>query len=290
MKNFFKISVTTLGTLALLGTSVLAATGTVAAESGLVLRKSASKSGEPMMTVPNNTEVDILEESGEWYKIKYNEQEGYIYAQFVKVKEEEVKPSENENQNQNENQNNQALKVYEIPLITSTVINEIPANTQITVQKKIKNWSYVVAGDIQGWVRSYGLKHDTAEQVQEQNVENTETNVTETTTQVEEQATEVTEQTETESTETQENNQTSTTETSSEETTQTTTSGKGVINVEYANVRKEASTDSDVVTTLTKNTSITIKAEVPDWYQIEYKGADGVVYSGFISKKLITIQ
>ena len=279
MKNFLKISVTTLGTLAVLGTSVFATTGIVAAESGLVLRQTASKSGEPITTVPNNTEVEITEESGEWYKVKYNEQEGYIFAQFVKVKEEtEVKPQENNNETQNENQNTQALRVYEIPLITSTIINEIPAGTQITVQKEIKNWSYVVAGDIHGWVRSSGLNNT----VIEQNTESTQVQ--------QEETTEVTEQTETETTTTQENNQTSEPTSSTETSSQTSNSDKGIISVEYANVRKEASTDAEVVTTLTKGTSVTIKSEVTDWYQIEYKGADGVVYSGFVSKRLITEQ
>ena len=87
MKNLIKISLTTLGTIAILGTSVMALTGTVNSSSGLVLRKAADRNGEPITTVPSQTEVNIIEKSGEWYKVTYNSQEGYLFAEYVNATE-----------------------------------------------------------------------------------------------------------------------------------------------------------------------------------------------------------
>ena len=94
MLNWKKIFVTTLGTLSVLGTTVFAATGVVNAPSGLVLRETASKGGNPLATVPDKAQVEIVEEDGEWYKAKVNEQTGYLFAEFVNKTETTEKPSE----------------------------------------------------------------------------------------------------------------------------------------------------------------------------------------------------
>ena len=53
---------------------------------------------------------------------------------------------------------NGKLKVYMIPVISSSVTAEIDSSTEFTVVKEITNWTYIMAGDIQGWVRTYGIK------------------------------------------------------------------------------------------------------------------------------------
>ena len=63
-------------------------TGNVNATSGLVLRQTASKTGDPITTVGNNETVEILETLDEWYKVKYGNNEGYLYKQYVNVTEE----------------------------------------------------------------------------------------------------------------------------------------------------------------------------------------------------------
>ena len=72
----------------LAGIKCYATTGTVNAPSGLVLRESASKSAEPITTVSNNESVEIIETLDEWYKVKYGNNEGYLYKDYVVVKEE----------------------------------------------------------------------------------------------------------------------------------------------------------------------------------------------------------
>lgn len=291
MKNLIKISITTLGTLAILGTSTLAITGTVNAPSGLVLRQEASKTANPITTVPDKAEVNIVEESGEWYKVTYNSQEGYLFAEYVNATEEvnsqepetpamqEQPATENPSNVQAENK----LEVYIMPLITSTVINEIEPNAEITIIKEITNWSYVSVGEIQGWVRTYGLEGGTQTLVtetpsEEPEVENPATQEPETPTE------------QPESSEEEPEDQTTTPEPSNTAQTESpSTATKGFVVVDYANVRKEASTDSAIVTTLTRDTSFTIKAETEEWYKIQYTGLDGTLYEGYIFKSLTTV-
>ena len=107
MKRFGTISLLILVITLVFGSTVVAVTGTVNAPSGLVLRSEASKSGAPLATVPDKTEVEVVEESGEWYKVRINGQEGYLFKEYVvnvpEIQEpektevpDETKPAENE--------------------------------------------------------------------------------------------------------------------------------------------------------------------------------------------------
>ena len=287
MKNILKISITTLGAITILGTSVMALTGNVNSSSGLVLRKAADRNSEPITTVPAQTEVNIIEKSGDWYKVTYNSQEGYLYAEYVKTTEtpqETEQPTEAPTQAEPNNQVSNKVKVYNIPLITSTVINEIPENTQITIQKQITNWSYVSAGDIQGWVRTYAINENA-------NAVSQETKQPE----VEPETKQPEVEPETQQPENEETKPEETTPVAAEPETnaqeETPTSVKiGAVNVNYANVRKEASTSSDILTTLAKDTSFTIEEETAEWYKIKYTATDGTVYNGYISKSLVTVR
>ena len=88
MKNLKRISIIFLLTVIVLTIKSLAITGTVNAPNGLILRKEASKSGEVIMTISDKSQVEIIEKSGEWYKIKYGNNEGYLFAEYVDLKEE----------------------------------------------------------------------------------------------------------------------------------------------------------------------------------------------------------
>ena len=107
MRRFGTISLLILVITLVFGPAVVAVTGTVNAPSGLVLRSEASKTGAPLATVPDKTEVEVVEESGEWYKVRMNGQEGYLFKEYVvnvpEIQEpekpevpDETKPAENE--------------------------------------------------------------------------------------------------------------------------------------------------------------------------------------------------
>lgn len=291
MKNLKKLCVTAIGTLGILGTTVFATTGIVNAPSGLVLRQEASTSSAPLATVPDKTEVNILEESEEWYKVTYNNQEGYLFKEYVNSNESvepETPATEESTQDPQTTtetpvegvqnvQTKSQVKVYAIPLITSTAINEIQANVEVTIEKQITNWSYISAGEIKGWVRTYGIQNPVQEPTQEQPIEQPETPETE------EPVEEPTQEPEEPETPNEPADNTSSSETP-------LTDIKGFVAVDYANVRKEASTSSEIVTTLTRDTSFEVLAETAEWYKIRYTSPDEVVYEGYMSKELVTTR
>ena len=298
MKNLKKLCVIAIGTLGILGTTVFAATGIVNAPSGLVLRQEASTSSAPLATVPDKTEVNILEESEEWYKVTYNNQEGYLFKEYVNSNESlETETPETEEPIEEPTQDPQTttetpvegvqnvqtksqVKVYAIPLITSTAINEIQANVEVTIEKQITNWSYISAGEIKGWVRTYGIQNPVQEPTQEQPAEQPEIPETE---EPVEEPTQEPEEPETPETPNEPADNTSSSETP-------VTDIKGFVAVDYANVRKEASTSSEIVTTLTRDTSFEVLAETAEWYKIRYTSPDEVVYEGYMSKELVTTR
>lgn len=284
MKNFKRncLVVTTIACLGFLGTSALGASGTVNAPSGLVLRNEASRSGEPLTTVPDKAEVEVLEDVGEWYKVRVNGQEGFLFKEYVtnvteiqKPENTEV-PEESKTGENNDTKISGEVKVHIIPVMSSSVIGKIDSNMEFKVEKEITNWSYVTAGNIQGWVRTSKIKGETkkpTETEQPESPENTEPTTPEPATPT------VTEPETPTATEPKDN-------TGNGESA--VDNQKGFVAVDYANVRKQASTSSEIVTTLTRDTSFTITAETEDWYKITYTGLDETVYVGYIYKNLTT--
>lgn len=264
------ISILILSTLILLGTTSFAKTGTVNAPNGLVLRNEASKSAKPITTVYDNAKVEILEQSGEWYKVKYDNYEGYMFAEYIEVEEEEntveekpqeepqveepVSTPENENNDQEVSSYPQTkvvksnLNIYIIPSVTSNVIGSIEQSKTVTVNYVLNGWSNITYENIEGWIRNYYIDN---ENTVNNNEENTPSN---------------------------DNNE------QLQENTNTFETKKAYINVSSsANVRESASTSANIVTTLTRNTQVNIVGEEGDFYKIEYKN-----YSGYVAKSLVS--
>ena len=280
MKKFKTISLLILISIIALGSTVFAVTGTVNAPSGPVLRGEASKEGTPLDTVPDKTELEIIKDTGEWCKVTYNGKTGYLFGQYVNRKETPpqtpITPETPEVTDSNSVQAKSKIKVYMIPVITSTVINEIEPNAQITIEKQITNWSYIVSGDIQGWIRTYGVQNEIPAPATTPEAQKPE----EPTPKIPETPTIPTNE---------EPEKPATTPANNSGASETVVNNvKGFVAVDYANIRKDASTNSQIITTLTKGTSFTITAETEDWYKMTYTGLDGTVYVGYIYKNLAT--
>lgn len=268
MNKFKKVSVATVLGFAILGTTVLATTGKVYNTSqGLVLRGEASKTGSPLATVPNDKEFEIIEDLGEWYKVKVDGTEGYLFAEYVKVEEEPVEeeptieqPENNEPETIKPNTTKTETKIYMLPLITSSNIGTIPANTELNIEKTLNNWAYVSYNNVNGWIRTYNY--------------NTET--------VETEEPEVAPEPEQEDPEEEKPEENVETSAPSENTNLSFT--RGYINEDSVNVRKEPTTDSEVVTTLILNTGVTITAQTDEWYKVTYGNYTGYIYKPLISE------
>lgn len=278
MKNLKRISIMFLLTVIVLTIKSLAITGTVNAPNGLILRKEASKSGQVIMTISDKSQVEIIEKSGDWYKVKYNNNEGYLFAEYVEAKDdpEEEKPTqteepkeeqqpeekqEQENPKQNEETQEQVselpkqvqtasnLKVYVVPSVTASIVNNIETGKTITINKELNDWVNITFENKNGWVRKSLIENATvAEKPEEPKQEKP--------TQAEEPK--------------------------QNETTFETK--KGYINADMSvNVRKSASASATVLTTLNPNTEVTVVGEENDFYKIEYKE-----YKGYVAKRLIS--
>ena len=271
MNKIKKVSVVAVAGLILFGTTVFASTGKVYNTSqGLVLRSEASKTSTPLATIPNDKEVEIVEDLGEWYKVNVDGKEGYLFAEYVSVIKEqpaenqptEEQPTDNETvENTKPNTTKIETKIYTLPLITSSVIGTIPQNTELQIEKTLNNWAYISYNNINGWIRTYNYNSEIVETPEQtQVVENTETKPDE--------------ETAVATTETSENTNLSFT--------------RGYINEASVNVRKGPSTDTEVVTILILNTGVTITAQTDEWYKISYGDYTGYVYKPLISSSPTT--
>lgn len=273
MNKFKKVSVATIAGLAIFGTTVFGATGKVYNTSqGLVLRGEASKTGAPLATIPNDKEFEIVEDLGEWYKVNIDGKEGYLFAEYVEVQNE----SSNETPEPEEpiseepvdsievNSTKTETKIYMLPVITSSTIGTIPANTELNVIKTLNNWAYVSYENLNGWIRTYNYNVETVETEQPEEP---------TVTEPEEEKPEEKPNTTVETNAPVENTDLSFT--------------RGYINESSVNVRKEPSTSSEVITTLLLNTGVSISAQTDEWYKVTYGDYTGYVYKPLISEKPI---
>ena len=285
MNNLKRVLSVALGGIILVGTTSFASTGIVNAPNGLVLRETASKSANPVLTVSDDSEVEIIEKDGEWYKVKYNSYEGYLFAEYVEVEEEpeteiagveeakqeesteeqaeEKETSEVENSENTEKQYPQNLNVksdltiYSIPSVTAKTIATVNKDTEITINYELNNWVNITYGNTTGWARKYFINNETT--TVEEEPENTESEITEEP---------KVEQEKTENTVTPIDNK------------------KGYIDVSSsANIREKASTDSSIINTLLRNTEVTIIAEEGDFYKIKYQDITGYIAKSLISEK-----
>jgi cell wall-associated NlpC family hydrolase len=123
----------------------------------------------------------------------------------------------------------------------------------VKINKVINSWAYITFENNNGWVRNALL-----------NYSNTQTSQT-------------TEETTTSKTE-------ATTPKTEETTTTAYEAKKGYISATVsANVRETASTSAKILTTLTRNTGVTIVGEDGEFYKITYSN-----YTGYISKALVS--
>lgn len=239
----------------------------------LKLRKEPSTDSIVLELMSIGEKVEVLEKQGDWYKVRYKEITGYAHQDYLKVEEEieqkqpqeqitEQMPQETEQPiEENESTStmthmvtNTETMLYYTPRINASAVTSIKAQTQVEILERLEKWSYVTDDQSYGWIPNTTLSNTepSIQKPQEQQPEETPT---------EEQPTQ---QEETEPTIQQEPT-------------------IGYINWESINVRKEPSTDAEVLGTLLLNTEVKVLSEEKDWCKIEYK--EGF---GYVAKRLIS--
>ena len=160
-----------------------ASTTGVITEVTVNVRKEASVDSDVVMFVTQDDKVEVIEKTGEWYKIKYNKKEGYVYSDFVKVDSEKISQSTTTEQEKLQSEDDEVTKtitpslileknttVKIAPSIMSYVIYTTTEETTINVNEQINGWSYITVNNINGWVRTEDIKEaDNKETTAEEN-------------------------------------------------------------------------------------------------------------------------
>ena len=281
-----KKSIKSIVTVAILGIAVLffinssfaANTAKVNVETAN-LRETADSNSKILEQLSLNQEVEVIEQSGDWYKVKAMGITGYLRQDLITVEQSQEEPTntsveENtqatqtesetnttpEENNEEQQDNNSSTKrdgatkkVTEdtklkiVPAINATDIIEVKKDEEVIVTETINDWVCVETETTKGWIRKEKLK-DVEENQETQQEENKE--------------------------ETTENQQVA-------ETVLKTL----FVNAETVNVRKEANTDSEVVVKLSLNTSVDVYAEENGWSKVKVEDKEGYISSALLSDK-----
>ena len=251
--------------------SLAVSTGKVSVETAN-LRETADENAKILELLSNNDSVEVIEKTGEWYKVKAKGITGYVRQDLITVngevdknntttKNETVEPSttnsEVEQKIETEEKEielgkqkvveNTKLKI--VPIIIATDIIEIKKDLDVYVIDILFGWVCVEAGTTKGWIRKEKL------QKEEPKVD-----------QPAEQPAQETKQPET--------------------IVQEQTVIKTLyVNSTSINVRKEANTSAEIVANLPVNTSVEVLAETNGWSKVRVNGKEGYILSSLLSTK-----
>lgn len=284
-KNQIILSVAIILFITFISTTSMATTAIVNVDT-LNVRKEASTSSTILKQLDKGQKLDVIEQSGDWVKVKVSGITGFVHKDYVKIQEDENEEVQNivtENNTINENtttenvvepENNTIVEetntsvvrevtlksnsdVSILPLINATKIANVKKDEKVTVMDEVKGWLYIQTESVNGWIRSSIIEEST-----------TPTNV--------ETPTNNTQSTEEKPENTTDTNNTSTSETKIEEKTM-------YVNYSSIFVRKGPSTSEEVVDTLVLNAQVIVTAENGDWYKVKVDGKEG-----YIAKRLLS--
>ena len=237
------------------------------------LREKAEGSGKILEQLSLNQKVEVLEKSGDFYKVKSNGITGYVRQDLIVLdnKEESTeskdgKTQENVQEENAENEeNNQTIeqqqeenpnvvnkivsdtKLKIVPSVNATDIIEIKKGEEVNIIETLNDWVCIEKGTTKGWIRKDKIEQVDNNKKQEENTQ-----------EVQKQTNEVNE----------------------EKVIKTL-----FVNTDTVNVRKEANTSSEVVTKISLNTSVDVYKEDGGWSKVKVNGKEGYISSNLLSDK-----
>ncbi len=193
MKIIKKVIVILIIMISILTVKAFGATGKINV-SATRLRKEKNTTSEILTKIYEDEEVEILEDLGEWVKVKYKKQTGYIKKEFVTIKEEnkevnkkeeETTKKENisnyENTNQEPQNTNETVTIQKcslkiLPNFMSKQIQQFEKDTKLTIITTMNEWVRVTDGTVIGWVLKTKLNIKVSDKVNSLDLENITTN------------------------------------------------------------------------------------------------------------------
>lgn len=236
------------------------------------LRQTADANSKILKQISINEEVEVLEKSGDWYKVKSGNTTGYLRQDLITVKEETQTTTDSNTDNSTEelntNQEQQSeqktvvadeknkqvvedTKLKIVPSINATDIIEVKKDEKVEIIETINGWVCVQTENTKGWIRAEKLKT-----IEEQPVEQLE--------EQEEETEEIVQE---------------------PEIVKPTKLKTSYINSQTVNLRKEASKDSEVVAKLSLNTAVDVYSEENGWSKVKVGEKEGYIASSLLSNK-----
>ena len=289
MNKMKKISIITIILYMLFATSVFASTATISV-SAARLRKEANTESDVLTKIYKGEKVEILEKNGEWYKVKYGKNVGYLKNNLIKEDSTNNSSANTQKQENNavakeniDNTNidsskvvtNSKTKLRYQPSMISNMIIEVEIGKEFTKNNELGNWVQVTDGAVTGWIIKSKITSDLSSVEKNQQPEENKT----------EKIENELDSNEKDTTKESENNKDSESKNESNvnQSQVTTSNKKGKVNVETAKVRSAANKTSKVVGFLDYNDEITILAEEGEWYKFTEKNAEGYVHKTLIT-------
>lgn len=255
------------------------------------LREEANATSNILTNIYKGEKVEILEKNGEWYKVKYGSNVGYLKNNLIKEDVIENTQKDNETINIADEISNDSskitiksdIKVRFVPNLTSSAIMNASAGKEFTKLTEVGNWIQVTDDIVTGWI----LKNKITTDTQTVNTSDFEDSSNENTV-VENKVSNNTVKNTTKENNTVENKVTNNTVKENDtKTNQTSTAVNkiGIVNVETAKVREKADKSSKVLGFLDYNDQISITEEEGEWYKFTNKEI-----SGYVHKTLVTVK
>lgn len=252
-------------------TIVLAKSGTTTTDS-VNLRNKPSTSSDVIKSLSKNESLEVLEESGDFYKVLYKGRVGYVSKKFVSVAGESASTNTVETINTtsstntttsttnvttttestttvaNSDNSNLAIgsyklstdsDVYVLPVLYALKNGSLKKGDTVNIITVTANWVYISNNNISGWVFKTSIE----------GAEKTTTIGTTTTT--------------TEAT--------------------TTTENVVTVNTDAVNIREKPSTSSDILGSVGKGRKLEVISKSGDWTQVQFNKVKGYILSKFVS-------
>lgn len=290
MSNKKKILVSLIITILIITTTIVSnasSEGVITGET-VKLRKEPSMEGKLVTLLSVDNKVEVLGKDGEWYHIKYKEYEGYVFQDYVKVKEQiknedsssnetnskdkennisknevtENNINSNENSNtanneteQNEEKTDNQEKSSDVVgteqyIAEDVCLKILPLINSDTLEDIEKGIKVTVQDDLNGWV--YVYTENSAGWVRKDKLSNVKT--------------------------TEDDSKNNSDEKEDKSYT-------AYVDASSVNLREKANSDSKILKTLTTNAKVTVEKVEADWAKVTTSdGTKGYISNEYLSK------
>ena len=269
--------------------------GTLKDTDFLNVRESPSTSSNIVTVLPKDASFEITGEEGDWYKIKYQDYTGYVSKQYVSINENVVNtnipPRANSNGIINKNS-----KLYILPLLNSTVIENINPNTEILVVSITGKWAYIQTDTNSGWIFTDNINGTDETNIATTNNSETNDNINNSNSDINNSVSNnneldnnsvVNNNDANNSNSTNDENNTSNENNNSNNTQNENNSNYPktmYVNVDAVYIRSQATTSSNIVASVGLNTPVTVNGEEGEWYKVNVTDGSGYMMKKYLSE------